>query len=133
MTSRSIRRREATLRWPVWLLGLFWIGAGVMHFVKPEIYARIVPPPLPPAPVVAWSGVAELMGGIGLLLPGARRVAGWGLIALLVAVWPANWYMALHAEKFPGVAPWIPWARLPLQIPLAWWVWSVAIRARADR
>ena len=115
----------------MWLLGLFWIGAGVMHFVKPDIYARIVPPPLDPGAAVAWSGVAEILGGLGVLVPATRRVAGWGLLGLLVAVWPANWYMALNPDRFPGVAPWIPWARLPLQLPLAWWVWIVTLRGRS--
>ena len=98
--------------------------AGTLHFVKPEFYRPIVPPGLPsPATLVAVSGLAEIAGAVGLLVPALRRPAGWGLIALLVAVFPANVYMAVDAARFRDVAPaWALWARLPLQGLLIWWV-----------
>ena len=84
-------------------------------------------PPALPAPLllVYVSGVAEIAGGLGLLLPATRRWAGWGLVALLVAVFPANVYMALIHEQL-GISGWVAWGRLPLQLPLLWWVWRAA-------
>jgi uncharacterized membrane protein len=104
--------------------GLLFLVAGVFHFVRPAMYRSIVPPILGhEAELVAISGVAEVAGGLGLLYPPTRRAAAYGLVALLVAVWPANWYMALAADRFAAVAPaWLFWARVPLQIPLIAWV-----------
>jgi uncharacterized membrane protein len=106
------------------LLGLFFIQAGVAHFAVPKPYRAIVPPGMgDPAKVVAISGVAELAGGIGVLLSPTRRLAGLGLIALLAAVFPANLHMARNPEKFARIPRWALWARLPLQ-PLAMlWAW----------
>ena len=88
------------------------------------MYEQIVPPQLGPAPeLVAISGIAEIAGGLGLMIPRTRRAAGVGLIVLLVAVWPANIYMALEADRFAAAAPaWVLWARVPLQIVMIWWV-----------
>lgn len=105
---------------------------GTQHFLKPEIFAAIVPPVLPaPALLVAISGAAEIAGALGLLLPQTRRIAVYGLIALLIAVFPANIYMAAAAEKFASFAPaWLLVARLPLQLVLIAWVWSLRPRLR---
>ena len=109
------------------LLALLFVGAGVLHFVRPEPFVRIVPDWLPAArALVFWSGVFEVLGGLGLLLPATRVWAGWGLIALLVAVFPANVHMALHPDLFPGIPVWALWARLPLQAVLLAWVWWAA-------
>ncbi|MDQ6835973.1 MAG: DoxX family membrane protein [Actinomycetota bacterium] len=106
------------------LAGPFFVSAGVMHFVKPRIYARIMPPYVPaPEAMVYASGVAEAAGGAGLMLGGHRRLAGWWLIATLVAILPANVHMALHAEDYPQVPGGAPtlWARLPFQgLFIAW-------------
>ena len=108
------------------LLALLFVAAGVWHFVRPGTYLRIMPPALPaPLLLVYVSGVAEIASGLGLLLPATRRWAGWGLVALLVAVFPANVYMALIHEQL-GIAGWVAWGRLPLQLPLLWWVWRAA-------
>lgn len=107
------------------VLGLFFIAAGINHFVHPGVYVRIVPPWLPaPALLVQISGIAEALGGIGVLVPKTRRFAGWGLIALLVAVFPANVQMAQHPELYAdlGAAPAF-YIRLPLQLVLIAWVW----------
>lgn len=88
-------------------------------------------PPFLPAhrEIVAVSGFFEMLGGLGVMLPLTRSAAGWGLIALLIAVFPANIYMALDTEKFGKLAPaWILYGRLPLQFVLIWWVWSATIR-----
>jgi len=98
-------------------LAAVFVGAGVLHFVRPEPFVRIVPPGLPaPEALVFWSGVVEVAGGVGLLVPRARRAAGLGLAALLVAVFPANVHMALAPETAgQGIPAWALWARLPLQ------------------
>ena len=106
-------------------LALLFVLAGLWHFVHPATYLAIMPPMLPqPLLLVYLSGVAELLGGLGLLPDRTRRLAGWGLIALLVAVFPANVYMALVHEQL-GIPAWVAWGRLPLQLPLIWWVWRV--------
>ena len=106
------------------LPGPFFVFAGIMHFVIPKVYRRIVPPYIPaPTAMVYASGVAEIAGGAGLMHPRLRRLAGWWLIATLVAVFPANLHMALHPDEFPKVPGGARalWARLPLQgVFIAW-------------
>jgi uncharacterized membrane protein len=110
------------------LAAVFFVVAGTFHFLRPELYLQIMPPYFPaPQLLVAVSGVAEIAGGVGLLIRSLRRVAGWGLIALLIAVFPANIYMLQHPGQF-HFAQWILWARLPLQGVFIAWVWFVAIR-----
>jgi uncharacterized membrane protein len=109
-----------------WVLAAGFVFAGVMHFVATDTYVRIVPPMFPvPRLLVEISGVAEILGGIGLLVPFARRAAAWGLVLLLIAVFPANIYTAVAHVPFPGVfgQSWAQWLRLPLQLPLIWWAW----------
>jgi uncharacterized membrane protein len=121
------------MRWVLRTLlpGALFLTTGTLHFVRPADYTSIVPPQFDHAALlVAISGVAELAGGIGLLIPATRNAAGIGLIALLIAVWPANWYMALAAGHFAAVAPaWVIWLRVPLQLLLIWWA-DVARRER---
>jgi uncharacterized membrane protein len=106
------------------LLGLFFIQAGVAHFMVPKPYRAIVPPGMgDPEMLVKLSGAAELAGGVGVLLKPTRRLAGLGLVALLAAVFPANLHMARNPEQFARIPRWALWARLPLQ-PLAMvWAW----------
>jgi uncharacterized membrane protein len=106
------------------LAGLF-IGAGVNHFISPRAYRQIVPPSLQGQAklIVEVSGVAEIAGGVGVLLPQTRRLAGPGLIALLAAVFPANLYMARTPERFHRIPRWALYARLPLQPLMMWWAW----------
>jgi len=109
-----------------WLLGGFVAYAGVRHFTNPAPFVQIVPSYCPfPDALVAISGAAEIAGGVGLLVPAVRRPAAWGLIALFLAVFPANVNMALHPTRLGmGFAPWMLWVRLPLQlvlIALAYW------------
>ncbi|WP_347879380.1 DoxX family protein [Hymenobacter defluvii] len=118
-------RRSRTLS--LSLMALLYAGAGIMHFVKPKVYAKIVPPYLPvPLTLVYVSGVAELAGGLGLLLPATRRPAAWGLLLLLLAVFPANVYMARHNDELFRLPTWMVWARLPLQLALIGWAWQFA-------
>ncbi|WP_426489826.1 DoxX family protein [Hymenobacter sp. 102] len=106
------------------VLAVFFIGAGITHFTNPAGFLRIVPPYLPaPLLLVYLSGAAELAGGLGLLWPATRPWAAWGLLALLVAVFPANVYMLqTHGAGLP-VPMWALWLRLPLQLVLMGWVW----------
>ncbi|HEY3674656.1 MAG TPA: MauE/DoxX family redox-associated membrane protein [Candidatus Tumulicola sp.] len=107
------------------LLGALFIAAGANHFVHPAFYQRIVPPSFPsPALLVVISGIAEIAGGFGVLIPVTRKAAGIGLIALLVAVFPANIYMAQHPELYCDIASATTLdIRLPLQAVLIAWVW----------
>jgi uncharacterized membrane protein len=109
-------------------LGLLFILAGTLHFLVPAYYLRIIPPFLPHGLVLVYlSGVAEVLGGSGVLSRRWRRAAGLGLISLLVAVFPANVQMLLLAQR-SGAPMWqqvLLWLRLPLQGALISWVWVV--------
>ncbi len=116
-----------------WLLAVFVAYAGVRHFTNPAPFVEIVPRGLPaPGLLVAISGAAEIAGGVGLLVPAVRRPAAWGLIALFVAVFPANVNMAVHHGTLGmSFKPWMLWLRLPLQLVLiAWAYWFT--RKEAD-
>lgn len=103
------------------------IAVGVAHFANPEPFVRIVPEALPaPLLLVYLSGVAEILGGAGLLVPKTRRFAAWGLVALYVAVFPANLNMAIHEIQLDPTNPlpvWAMWARLPFQALFIAWAW----------
>jgi uncharacterized membrane protein len=112
------------VRWDAVAMGVFYVAAGVAHFVATRLYLRAMPGYLPaPKMLVLVSGVAEIAGGLGVMLPSMRRAAAWGLVLLLVAVFPANVWMAMHPEIFAGIPQWALWLRLPLQAPLIWWAW----------
>jgi uncharacterized membrane protein len=120
-TERTLSRR---------LLAAFFVASGVNHFVMPRAYEQIVPPSLQAdaGRVVEVSGVAEIVGGLAVLMPGTRRLAGPGLVALLAAVFPANLYMARTPERFPKLPRWALYARLPLQPLMMWWAWRATRR-----
>jgi uncharacterized membrane protein len=107
------------------IAAIFYTFAGVLHFLKPAAYLKIVPPYVPwHLAMVYVSGAAEIAGGIGLLIPPVRRSAAFGLVALLIAVFPANVFMATTpaeagAASLPAAAL---WGRLLLQPILVWWV-----------
>ena len=107
------------------LLAAFFVGSGINHFISPRFYRAIVPPPLQRDAklVVEVSGVAEVLGGLGVLLGPTRRLSGACLIALLAAVFPANLYMAREPERFRRVPRWALYARLPLQPLMMRWAW----------
>jgi uncharacterized membrane protein len=114
-------------------LALLFVGAGILHFVRPATYLAIVPPWLPsPSDVVAVSGMAEIVLGLLILPLPTRRLGGWGLLLLLVAVFPANLYMAEIHEQL-HIPAWVAWGRLPLQLLLLWWVWRSTIYQRRSR
>jgi uncharacterized membrane protein len=106
---------------------LFILG-GVGHFVATDVYMKIMPSYLPyPRALILLSGVFELALGILLLVPGTSRLAAWGLIALLVAVFPANVFMYRHPEKF-SIPPTLLLLRLPLQGVLILWAFAYTRR-----
>jgi uncharacterized membrane protein len=106
------------------ITGAAFMTTGIGHFVIDKFFIAIVPKSLPnPEALVAISGVAEFAGGVGVLIPKTRRLAGLGLIALLVAVFPANINMAINSDKFNKFPAWALWARLPLQFGMIVGVW----------
>ena len=112
-------------RFLTWAAGVFYIFSGSLHFLHTAPYVKIMPPYIPhPLAMVYISGLAEIAGGVGLLIRPLRRAAAWGLIALLVAVMPANIYMAVdHIQVTATPIPdWLLYARLPLQLLLIWWL-----------
>jgi uncharacterized membrane protein len=107
------------------LAAIFYVGAGILHFRSPEFYLRIIPPYVPwHVAMVQVSGACEILGGLGLLIPQTRRAAAWGLVALLIAVFPANLYMATNPIQAgaASMAPMLRWGRLPIQVLLIWWL-----------
>ena len=110
------------------MLALFFIGVGVHHFIAPALYEHIMPPYLPAHRfLVLLSGAFEILGGVGLCVSRTRRFAGWGLVALLVAVYPANIHMLVNEVYLPGMTPnkALLWARMPFQfLFMAAVIWS---------
>ena len=114
------------------LAAIFYVVAGSLHFFRPEFYLKIMPPYIPfHSAMVYASGFFEVLGGVGLLIPRTRRAAAWGLVALLIAVFPANLYMATNPVETGAatLSPIVRWGRLPLQLPLIWWVLWCTSRA----
>lgn len=114
------------------LLSVFFVGAGLNHFVSADFYRTIMPTYLPwHAELVAISGVAEILGGTGVLISRTRRAAGWGLIALLIAVMPVHIQMAM--QGFRSSPAWILWLRLPFQLLLMGWVYRCCLSRKGSR
>jgi len=115
------------------LAAIFYVFAGTMHFVRPAIYLKIMPPYVPMHwAMVGISGFFEILGGIGLLIPQTRRAAAWGLVLLLIAVFPANLYMATNPIEAgaASIAPWLRWGRLPIQaLLICWLLWCTRPRS----
>jgi len=121
---------------PHHVVAAVFVGAGALHFVIPRPYESIVPPALPrPREIVYASGIAEIVGGLAVLPSRARPWAGRWLIALLLAVFPANVYHAVAADEIPGqpVPRPLLWLRLPLQGVLIAWVWRATEASGALR
>ena len=108
-----------------YLLAVFFVYGGVNHFRNPDFYLPMTPAYMPwHLPLVYVSGVFEIVFGLMLIIPRLTRIAAWGLILLLIAIFPANIYMAQHAELFPWTTQTFLWIRLPLQLVLiAWAYW----------
>jgi len=116
------------------LVGIFFIGAGAFHYFRPAPYLAMMPPSLPqPGLLVAVSGLAEIAGGVGLLIGRFRRMAAWGLIALLLAVFPANLHVALHGWPGTDFPRWVLWVRLPFQGVFIWLVYWCGLASSGTR
>lgn len=105
---------------------VFFVAVGISHFTSTKTFVDIMPKFLPAHELLVYiSGVAEIAGGVGLLIPPLRRPAAWGLLLLLIAVFPANVNMAVNRLPFNGnpVPDWALWLRLPLQFVAMWWIW----------
>ena len=129
---RNINRLKLLSRY---LFGLWFVLAGLYHFVNPAFYLRMMPPYLPwHLFLIYLSGFFEMALGALLLVPKYTRLAAWGLIALLVAVFPANVHMALNPQLFPDIPPVALWLRLPLQfVFIAWAYWFTSGGQRASK
>jgi uncharacterized membrane protein len=107
-----------------YLLAFLFVAAGINHFIQPDLYLKIMPPYLPwPLFLQYLAGFFEIFLGVLVLIPRYSRMAAWGLIALLIAVFPANIHMALNPEKYPEASPFFWWLRLPLQFVIIAWAW----------
>ena len=109
-------------------LALFFIFFGIDHFINPDFYLSIMPPAFPlHKEAVYISGFFEILGGLGVLISRFRKIAGWGLIVLLVTVYPANIYMALTPEAFPNISIELLYFRLALQFLFFYWAYVVTL------
>lgn len=118
----------------VFVVSTFFIGAGILHFVLLDFFSSIVPPYFSnPDALVKISGVFEILGGLGMLNPRTRKWAGWGLIALCIAVLPANIHMALNPEQFNQIPPALLYLRLPLQAFIIWFIWKASHSVTAPK
>jgi uncharacterized membrane protein len=118
---------STTKRILLWVMAIFYVLAGVMHFVRPDYYRPMMPPYLPWHDFLIYlSGLAETGLGIAILIPSIRPLAAWGIVLLLIAIFPANLHIALHnvpvfgATEGAGIGNWI---RLPFQAVLMAWAW----------
>jgi uncharacterized membrane protein len=119
-SSQPLRGGTRWQRVALWFVFFWFFFGGLAHFALTDLEARIVPPQIPDArDVVLVTGILELAGAFGLMLPWTRRAAGWCLFLLTLAVTPANIYMLSAHEQF-DVPVWLLWLRLPLQVVLLW-------------
>lgn len=104
------------------IMALFYIAAGINHFRNPKLYLRIMPPWLPQPKMMNWiSGAAEIILGIALFVPRLSQLAAWGIIGLLIAVFPANIYHLQAKGAGMKIPIWMLWLRLPIQLLLILW------------
>ena len=120
-----------------YLLAIFFLLAGINHFINPAFYVNIMPPYLPwHLELVYLSGLFEIILGAMVLIRKYTRLAAWGMIALLIAVFPANVHMAVNSHLYPDINPVALWIRLPLQgvfIAWAWWFTRPAAQVMEKR
>jgi len=109
----------------LYIMMLLYAGAGINHFIHPEFYLKIMPSWLPAHEALVFiSGVAEVLCAVLLLFPNTRRVGAWAVIALLIAVFPANIQMLLDCKRDNNPMIWVAILRLPIQLLLIWWAYS---------
>ena len=109
----------------LYIMTLFYFAAGLNHFIRPQFYLKIMPPWIPVhKELVLISGIGEVLLALLLLFPVTRRLAAWGIIVLLVAVFPANIQMLINYYESNNPMLWIAVLRLPLQLVLIWWAYG---------
>ena len=114
-----------TLPWHLYLFAALFIGAGINHFRSPKLYLKIIPPFFKnPVLLNQISGGAEIILSILLVVPEFSRYAAWGLILLLIAVFPANIYMYQNESASLGLPKWVRFIRLPVQFLLIFWIYQ---------
>jgi uncharacterized membrane protein len=107
----------------LYIMAAFFVYAGISHFTKKNFFIKAMPPYIPNhEAMVILSGIAEITLGLGLLFKSTQSLAAWGIILLLIAVFPANIYMATSG-KFKKIPQWLLWLRLPLQLILIAWAY----------
>ncbi|MEO1448226.1 MAG: DoxX family protein [Bacteroidota bacterium] len=114
-------------KWPLdlFVMAILYFVAGLAHFLRPQFYLAIMPPRLPNHKAVNWiAGAAEIVLALGLLVEPIRPYAAFGVILLLIAVFPANIYHLQSRGAGMKVPIWILWVRLPIQGLLIWWAWQ---------
>lgn len=114
-----------TLPWHLYLMAILYIIAGINHFRSPRMYIRIIPDSFPnPKLLNTLSGLAEIVLGILLMVPSLTHFAAWGIIALLIAVFPANLFMYQNKKAGFGLPGWLLFLRLPLQLLFIFWAYQ---------
>jgi len=119
----------------LWVMAVFYVVAGINHFVRPQMYVSIMPRFLPESSyrqLVAVSGVCEIVFGLLLIPSATRSIAAWLIIALLIAIFPANIQMTIDFTRRHNPYTWLAWLRLPLQLVLLWWAYKLAGSALRD-
>jgi uncharacterized membrane protein len=113
------------LPWHLYLMAFLYISAGINHFRSPGMYIRIIPPVFKnPKLINTLGGIAEILLGLLLMFPFSKKFAAWGIIALLVAIFPANLFMFQNKKASFGLPRWVLFVRLPLQIVLIYWAYQ---------
>lgn len=121
-------------RIPLLVIALFFTGGGIAHFALMDFFVQAMPDYLGyHKELVIISGIFELLGAAGILLPQTRLLAGYCLIALVIAVYPANIHMALHPEQYPDIPELFLYIRLPFQFLFVWFIWWAIAPERAQR
>jgi len=114
------------------LLVLLFLLAGINHFNNPNFYVSIIPPYLPLRYELSYiTGFFEILGAVCILFSKTRKLSGYGLVLLLIAIFPANIHMAMHPEYFPDYSALSLYLRLPLQLIFIAWVYWATLRVKA--
>lgn len=108
----------------LYIMAGLYVIAGIMHFIKPKLYWRIIPPYFPnPKALVVWSGIAEIALGLGLLIPASKNLSIYGIIAMLLLFLSVHFHMLKDKKAASGLPKWALILRIPLQFGLIYWAW----------
>jgi uncharacterized membrane protein len=129
-----LRERRSRWAWAGLIAqALFYVGSGINHFWHETFYLHIMPDHYAhPRALVELSGVVEILGGVGLLVPGTRRFSAVGIALMLVVFFDVHVFMLRHADRFPEVPAWVLWTRIPLQFALIAWALAYALPSSTE-